>query len=77
MGWAVEGLCCPGLDPCLVGFYLQELVSAKLALAELHESYIKTRNELYRSKEKNLAIASKMTTLQTNFYIKAKTGATV
>lgn len=40
----------------------------KMELAELHESHLKVRNELHKSKEKNLAIAAKMTRLETIIY---------
>ena len=40
---------------------LQDLVACKMQLAELNETYLSTCHELHKSKEKNLAIAGKMT----------------
>lgn len=41
--------------------HLQQLVTCKMQLAELNESYLSTCHELHKAKEKNLAIAAKMT----------------
>ena len=41
--------------------YLQQLVMCKMQLAELNESYVSVCHDLHKSKEKNLAIAAKMT----------------
>ena len=40
---------------------MQQLVTCKMQLAELNESYLSTCHELHKAKEKNLAIAAKMT----------------
>lgn len=42
-------------------WHLQQLVMCKMQLAELNESYLSTCHELHKAKEKNLAIAAKMT----------------
>ena len=40
---------------------MQELVKCKMELAELNENYLNTCHELHKAKDKNLAIAGKMT----------------
>ena len=47
--------------PRTVAGYLQQLVMCKMQLAELNDSYLSTCHELHKAKEKNLAIAAKMT----------------
>lgn len=42
-------------------FVAQELVLCKMQLAELNETHLSTCHELHKAKEKNLAIAGKMT----------------
>lgn len=52
------------------GRVMTELIEAKVSLAELHESYTVTRHELYKSRETNMLLASKMTKLETYLYNK-------
>ncbi|KAL0050284.1 hypothetical protein WJX82_008110 [Trebouxia sp. C0006] len=54
---------------------MEELVMCKMQLAELNESYLSTCHELHKSKEKNLAIAGKMTRLETIIYKHAESEA--
>ncbi|KAL0042207.1 hypothetical protein WJX77_006142 [Trebouxia sp. C0004] len=54
---------------------MEELVMCKMQLAELNESYLSTCHELHKSKEKNLAIAAKMTRLETIIYKHAESEA--
>lgn len=42
-------------------FAAQELVLCKMQLAELNETHLGTCHELHKARDKNLAIAGKMT----------------
>lgn len=66
---------------CLTKFtmYLplfQELVSAKLALAEMDEALIKARRELHASSMKNMSLTGKLANLE-SFYQKPKSRITL
>lgn len=54
----------------VVLFPAQELVAAKLELAQCSEREIVSRRELYKAKETNMKLASKMTKLETLVYRK-------
>ncbi|GMH35754.1 hypothetical protein BSKO_03622 [Bryopsis sp. KO-2023] len=47
---------------------MNELIDAKIGLAELHESHTIIRHQLYKSRETNMLLASKMTRLETYLY---------
>lgn len=46
----------------------QSLVSAKLQLAQVSEREVISKRELYKAKETNMKLASKMTKLETLVY---------
>ncbi|KDD73577.1 hypothetical protein H632_c2040p0, partial [Helicosporidium sp. ATCC 50920] len=50
----------------------QELVGAKLRLAESEEQLVKLRRQLVKAQEKSMSFASKLTRLETKFYAKMK-----
>jgi hypothetical protein len=50
--------------------WLQELVSTKLELAQCSEREVVGRRELYKAKETNMKLASKMTRLEVQMYKK-------
>ncbi|KAL0041347.1 hypothetical protein WJX79_000374 [Trebouxia sp. C0005] len=54
---------------------MEELVMCKMTLAELNDNYLNTCHELHKCKEKNLAIAGKMTRLETIIYKHAESEA--
>ena len=56
----IQQLACH-IIPLTFAGQLQQLVMCKMQLAELNESYLSTCHELHKAKEKNLAIAAKMT----------------
>jgi len=47
---------------------VSELARAKISMAELQEERIKLKHDLYKQKEKYMAVASKMTKLETRLY---------
>lgn len=53
---------------CDGGALMQELVKTKLELAQLSEKHVVTRRDLFKAKEANLKLASKMTKFEALFY---------
>lgn len=58
--------------PLAAAASLQELVAAKLQLAQSSEREVVGRRELYKARETNMRLASKMTKLETLVYAKKK-----
>jgi hypothetical protein len=53
-----------------VMLWLQDLVNTKLELAQSSEREVVGRRELYKAKETNMKLASKMTRLEVQMYKK-------
>jgi hypothetical protein len=60
----------PSSSPCVCSLCLQELVSTKLELAQRSEREVVGRRELYKAKETNMKLASKMTRLEVQMHKK-------
>jgi hypothetical protein len=50
--------------------WLQDLVNTKMELAQCNEREVVGRRELYKAKETNMKLASKMTRLEVQMYKK-------
>lgn len=64
--------CLMAAAPLAAAASLQELVAAKLQLAQSSEREVVGRRELYKARETNMRLASKMTKLETLVYAKKK-----